>query len=192
MGELRFDCGRLCLNLVATRAGRPPAERLGGRAGLREWLAGAALVPRGEPLDVGDGWPAAFTTLRATLERLLTAQLRGEPPAAADVDALNAAARGTPVAPTAVRQDDGTLARVLATPPTCDALLATVARDAVDLFTDPIDRARLRACEGEDCTVVYLDTSRGRRRRWCSSEVCGNRERVARHRRRAAPPAVQG
>ncbi|MFJ9180207.1 MULTISPECIES: CGNR zinc finger domain-containing protein [unclassified Streptomyces] len=28
--------------------------------------------------------------------------------------------------------------------------------------------------------------SRGRRRRWCSSEVCGNRERVARHRRRAA------
>ncbi|MCI4143321.1 CGNR zinc finger domain-containing protein [Streptomyces sp. MMS20-AI2-20] len=33
---------------------------------------------------------------------------------------------------------------------------------------------------------MYVDTSRGRRRRWCSSEVCGNRERVARHRRRTA------
>ncbi|MYW30249.1 CGNR zinc finger domain-containing protein, partial [Streptomyces sp. SID2119] len=31
-----------------------------------------------------------------------------------------------------------------------------------------------------------LDTSRGGRRRWCSGEVCGNRERVARHRRRTA------
>ncbi|MCT9144281.1 CGNR zinc finger domain-containing protein, partial [Streptomyces violarus] len=44
----------------------------------------------------------------------------------------------------------------------------------------------LRQCEGDNCPIVYLDTSRGRRRRWCSSEVCGNRERVARHRRRAA------
>ncbi|WP_055626992.1 CGNR zinc finger domain-containing protein [Streptomyces hirsutus] len=65
-------------------------------------------------------------------------------------------------------------------------LLAAIARDAVDLLTDPHARACLRQCEGDNCPIVYLDTSRGRRRRWCSSEVCGNRERVARHRRRAA------
>ncbi|MCZ0972623.1 CGNR zinc finger domain-containing protein [Streptomyces albulus] len=46
-------------------------------------------------------------------------------------------------------------------------------------------RGQLRQCAGEGCALVYLDTSRGRRRRWCSSEVCGNRARVARHRRRA-------
>ncbi|MDG4860597.1 CGNR zinc finger domain-containing protein, partial [Streptomyces sp. T-3] len=45
---------------------------------------------------------------------------------------------------------------------------------------------RIRQCEGDNCPIIYLDTSRGRRRRWCSSEICGNRERVARHRRRAA------
>ncbi|WP_146058342.1 CGNR zinc finger domain-containing protein, partial [Streptomyces sp. SM9] len=44
-------------------------------------------------------------------------------------------------------------------------------------------RALLRRCAGQDCPLVYLDTSRGRRRRWCSGETCGNRERVARHRR---------
>jgi predicted RNA-binding Zn ribbon-like protein len=71
-------------------------------------------------------------------------------------------------------------------PPGCPALLAAVARDAVDLLTDPVARAALRQCAGDNCPIVYLDTSRGRRRRWCSSEVCGNRERVARHRRRAA------
>ncbi|PWS52238.1 hypothetical protein DLE01_06550, partial [Streptomyces sp. FT05W] len=57
-------------------------------------------------------------------------------------------------------------------------------RDAVDLLTDPVARAALRRCQGDACRRLYLDTSRGMRRRWCSSEVCGNRERVARHRRR--------
>jgi predicted RNA-binding Zn ribbon-like protein len=82
---------------------------------------------------------------------------------------------------------DGTLTRALTAPPDAAGLLAAVARDAVDLFTDPVARSQLRRCEGENCALVYLDTSRGRRRRWCSSEVCGNRERVARHRRRTAP-----
>jgi predicted RNA-binding Zn ribbon-like protein len=89
--------------------------------------------------------------------------------------------------PCAAPAAGGALVRGLAGPPTCEALLAIVARDAVDLFTDPVARSRLRRCAGEDCTLVYLDTSRGRRRQWCSSEVCGNRERVARHRRRTAP-----
>ncbi|MGB8941747.1 MAG: CGNR zinc finger domain-containing protein, partial [Streptomyces sp.] len=78
------------------------------------------------------------------------------------------------------------LVRILDGDPGCAALLAVVARDAVDLLTDPAARALMRQCEGDTCPIVYLDTSRGRRRRWCSSEVCGNRERVARHRRRAA------
>ncbi|XDO64056.1 CGNR zinc finger domain-containing protein [Streptomyces sp. RLB1-33] len=88
--------------------------------------------------------------------------------------------------PWAVRADDGSLRRRLHTPPGCPGLLAVIARDALELLTDPVARASLRQCEGDNCPIVYLDTSRGRRRRWCSSEVCGNRERVARHRRRAA------
>ncbi|WP_206189370.1 CGNR zinc finger domain-containing protein, partial [Streptomyces prasinus] len=94
--------------------------------------------------------------------------------------------RTAPPAPRAVPGDDGALVRRLEVPPGCAALLAVIARDAVDLLTDPLARACLRQCEGDSCPIVYLDTSRGRRRRWCSSEVCGNRERVARHRRRAA------
>jgi predicted RNA-binding Zn ribbon-like protein len=85
---------------------------------------------------------------------------------------------------------NGALVRTLAAAPQDPAgLLAAVARDAVELLTDPVARTQLRACEGENCTLVYLDTSRGRRRRWCSSEICGNRERVARHRRRTTRAA---
>ncbi|MEU3818765.1 CGNR zinc finger domain-containing protein [Streptomyces sp. NPDC030392] len=103
-------------------------------------------------------------------------------PALARVNALAAAA--APPAPRAVPGPGGRLVRALDAPPACAALLAALARDAVELLTDPAARARLRACEGDHCRRVYLDTSRGARRRWCSSATCGNRDRVARHRAR--------
>ncbi|MGW7076613.1 CGNR zinc finger domain-containing protein [Streptomyces sp. NPDC054866] len=181
--ELRFDSGRSCLDLVATNH---PVERLDTVDRLRAWLAGAGLIPDRTALPgAGSVWLAAFRELRGHIGQLVLAELEGRPAdtALARVNALAAAA---PPAPLAVRRPDGSLARALDGDPGCAALLAAVARDAVDLLTDPAARALLRQCEGDNCPIVYLDTSRGRRRRWCSSEVCGNRERVARHRRRAA------
>jgi predicted RNA-binding Zn ribbon-like protein len=106
------------------------------------------------------------------------------------LERVNSLAAVPPPAPRAIRTPDGTLAYALAAEPRREQLLAVVARDAVALLTDPAARSCLRRCEGESCGRLYLDTSRGRRRRWCSSEVCGNRERVARHRRRAAVSAA--
>ncbi|QES41879.1 hypothetical protein DEJ49_13480 [Streptomyces venezuelae] len=183
--ELRFDSGRSCLDLVATNH---PVERLDSVARLRAWLAGAGLVPAEALLHgAGPQWLAAFRELRAHVGQLVLGEIEGRPlAAAAALDRVNALAAAAPPAPCAVRAADGTLVRVLRGEPGCAALVAAVARDAVDLLTDPVARALLRQCEGDNCPIVYLDTSRGRRRRWCSSEVCGNRERVARHRRRAA------
>lgn len=187
---LRFDTGRLCLDLVATRTGRPEEERLGSPDRLAAWLYGTGLVPCGpgaatDPgLTVDDGWLTGFRGLRAAVCRAVTAEVAGDRPAAADIAELNATALAAPPAPRAVAGEGGTLIRTLAAPPEPAGLLAAVARDAVALLTDPLARTQLRRCEGESCSLVYLDTSRGRRRRWCSSEICGNRERVARHRRR--------
>ncbi|WP_320782299.1 CGNR zinc finger domain-containing protein [Streptomyces sp. CRN 30] len=200
--ELRFDAGRICLDLLATDH---PEERLDSVEVLRAWITGSGLVPPGTPLDHADhSWPPAFRELRDDTERLVEEALRdaagerapeaGRPGDLAALDRLdstalthlNSTARAAPPAPRAVRAPDGALVRELAGPPECAALLAALARDAVELLTDPVARGALRRCEGDSCPIVYLDTSRGRRRRWCSSEVCGNRERVARHRRRAA------
>ncbi|MDX3232803.1 CGNR zinc finger domain-containing protein [Streptomyces sp. ME19-01-6] len=185
--DLRFDSGRLCLDLVATVGGRlseAPVERLDGVERLRAWLVGAGLVPRGTALDIVDGsWLARFRAARDLLHRIVHTEVEGRA-AGADLERVNALAATAPPAVRAVRTADGTLVRRLAAGPDCGALLAQVARDAVELLTDPVARGQLRQCEGETCSLVYLDTSRGRRRRWCSSEVCGNRERVARHRRR--------
>ncbi|MFE8016102.1 CGNR zinc finger domain-containing protein [Streptomyces antibioticus] len=189
--ELRFDSGRSCLDLLATRH---PYEHLDGTAPLRAWITGAGLVPPGTPLTHADpGWTAAFRELRGDIDRLVRDWLaRTDPgPYDAALARVNAAARPAPPVPRAVRDEDGTLVRELDAPPQCAALLAAVARDTVELLTDPAARAGLRECAGDNCPIVYVDTSRGRRRRWCSSEVCGNRERVARHRRRVARERAQ-
>lgn len=185
--EWRFDSGRICLDLVATAEGiSGEREPLGGPGRLGRWLVGAGLVPAGTPLAAVDGrWVARFAELRDCVGQLVRAQIDGRPDECA-LERVNALAEGPPPGIRAVRDAEGSLVRALSAAPECGALIAAVARDAVDLLTDPAARARLRQCEGDSCHRVYLDTSRGRRRRWCSSEVCGNRERVARHRRRAA------
>lgn len=180
--ELRFDAGRICLDLLATTH---PEERLDSTEVLCAWIVGSGLVPRGTSLVHADpSWLVGFRELRGWTDRLV----RGTPGTGYDLALahVNEAARAAPPAPCAVCAEDGTLVRELDGPPGCAALLGAVARDAVELLTDPVARAAIRECEGDNCPIVYLDTSRGRRRRWCSSEVCGNRERVARHRRRAA------
>ncbi|MET3987722.1 CGNR zinc finger domain-containing protein [Streptomyces sp. PvR034] len=187
-----FESGRVCLDLVATSG---PPEGIADSAGLSLWLTGAGLVPgRTPPARVEADWLEPFRALRADVASLVAAELGHRAPAEEPLARVNARAAGPPPALCAVRDRDGHLVRELcggAAAVGCAALLAAVARDAVELLTDPGDRDRLRACEGEGCTRVYLDTSRGHRRRWCSSELCGNRERVARHRARvlAARPA---
>jgi predicted RNA-binding Zn ribbon-like protein len=58
------------------------------------------------------------------------------------------------------------------------SLLAMLSIEA--LFTLPRDR--LRSCPR--CGWLFLDTSRGGQRRWCSMRVCGNREKLSRHKER--------
>ncbi|WP_425506519.1 CGNR zinc finger domain-containing protein [Streptomyces rectiverticillatus] len=186
--DLRFDAGRLCLDLVATvgsRFGVEPVDRLDNPDRLRDWLLASGAVPPGTPLTAVDAaWLARVRSVRGLLHRIVHAEVDGRA-ADPDLERVNALAATAPPALRAVRAEDGTLVRTVAAAPDCGAVVGRIARDAVELLTDPAARGQLRRCEGETCSLVYLDTSRGRRRRWCSSEVCGNRERVARHRRRA-------
>lgn len=183
--ELRFDAGRISLDLLSTSH---PGERLDAVGPLCAWIVGSGLVPTGTALAHADaGWLAGFRELRGHVELLVRGGLAADGRSyGAALGRLNEFALVAPPAPRAVRGEDGVLIRELDGPPGCAALLGAVARDAVELLTDPVAWESVRECEGDNCPIVYLDTSRGRRRRWCSSEVCGNRERVARHRRRAA------
>ena len=59
-----------------------------------------------------------------------------------------------------------------------DWLLAAIARSAAEIIAEG-PSARLRVCSNPSCGLFFYDTSRTRRRRWCSMSRCGNRHKVA-------------
>jgi predicted RNA-binding Zn ribbon-like protein len=66
-----------------------------------------------------------------------------------------------------------------------DSLLLPIAKAIGDLICDE-DFVHVKACEGPACTLLFLDRTHGRARRWCSMAVCGNRAKQAAHRARRA------
>ncbi|WNC15147.1 CGNR zinc finger domain-containing protein [Brevibacillus brevis] len=42
-----------------------------------------------------------------------------------------------------------------------------------------VQAERIRKCEHEDCVLYFADTSKAGKRRWCSMELCGNRQKAA-------------
>lgn len=63
------------------------------------------------------------------------------------------------------------------------AVLAELAAACAELLATH-QPEQVRHCEGPACTLVFADTKRGPRRRWCSMALCGNRMKVAAHRAR--------
>ncbi len=64
-----------------------------------------------------------------------------------------------------------------------ESLLFPIARSLADLVCTE-DFTCVKACEGPECTLLFIDRTRGRARRWCSMAVCGNRVKQAAHRNR--------
>lgn len=70
----------------------------------------------------------------------------------------------------------------LATP---EGVLAPLAEAAADLLAHG-DFDLVRHCEGVDCVLWFYDRTKAHRRRWCSMQLCGNRNKVASFRSRHA------
>jgi predicted RNA-binding Zn ribbon-like protein len=64
-----------------------------------------------------------------------------------------------------------------------DTLLVPIARAMASLICDD-DFTYVKACEGPACTLLFVDRTRRKARRWCSMAVCGNRAKQQAHRDR--------
>ncbi|MGH3309596.1 MAG: CGNR zinc finger domain-containing protein [Streptomyces sp.] len=170
----RFDPGALCLELLTT--GGPGEFRryevLHAPADLVAWADRSQLTPTPE-LEISRSEVADARRLRDALFRAALARTRGEQSASGDLDTVNEAAAHPPLAP-AIGPDGE---RRWAGPASGTQLLATVAGDAVELLTGSYAH-RVRTCAADDCSLIYVDTSRPGRRRWCSMEHCGNLHKV--------------
>jgi predicted RNA-binding Zn ribbon-like protein len=181
-GELgfRFLGGRPCLDLTATVGGRERrAERLRTPQDLASWLMEAGLAD--EPPTASRQDLAHARTLREAVYQTIRRRITGQPPGPGHLAIINNWA-GRPPPRTWLAAEDGQLrARQDAT--TAAALVAILARDAVDLLGGPLSD-RIRECAAPDCALLFLDTSRAGRRRWCSMATCGARAKMAAYRAR--------
>ena len=145
---------------------------------------GAALRALGE--REAHACAAAFDRaleLRGTVRAILEALAARRPLQAGWVAAVNQALGWGTGASRLVRQGRGwrlAFASTLAEPLRA---LAPIARSAADLIAQGRG-ALVRKCANPRCVLYFRDTSRTRRRRWCSMAVCGNRMKVAAHTRR--------
>ena len=176
--ELRFHWkgGRLCLDFVATvgERWRRSFERLLGPEDLARWLVDSGMLQ--EPPHITQRQLESGRVLREAINRLARP---GVEPGAGDRLELNQWAARRPLAPQLSEQ--GELVWVSQRP--LEAAFATIARDAVDLLTGPL-AGRIRECAASDCALLFVDSSRPGRRRWCAGEACGNRTRTKAYRQR--------
>lgn len=175
-----FRSARLCLAFVATvgERWRGNYERLRAPEDVARWYREAGLLD--ETISVTQDGLADARTLREAIHRGAKALIAGQRPADADEALINAAAAEPPLIPSL---SHGTCRLRAPETDAQAAALSTVARDAIDLFAgEYVDR--IRECASPECALLFVDTSRPGRRRWCSSDACGSKDRSAAYRRR--------
>jgi predicted RNA-binding Zn ribbon-like protein len=174
----RFRGGHVALDLTATLRGRlreHPQELLATEQDLDRWLraAGLAAGPSGAT-------SADVSLARELREAVYTLAQPGSPEAAerqAALQTLNRISAGPAAAPM-LSPSGGFELRGGSRD-----LLGSVAREAV-LLLGGASADRVKQCQSPTCTLLFLDTSRSGRRRWCSMEACGNQAKVRAFRNR--------
>jgi len=183
----RFTPGRLSLNLIATigERGHRDIERLLTPADFARWCVKAGLMS--EAPDISPKALKSVKTLREAVYRTAQVLRCHHVPNPVDIETINVWAARSPVV-LQLRPDGRSVSWTAVC--SVDAALASVARDAIDLFSSSLVE-RIKACANPECAMLFLDTSRPGQRRWCamSGNGCGNRAKKTafRQRQRNAP-----
>lgn len=175
-----FDSGSIALDFAHTGALPGDSELLHSPMSLGIWLS--ERFPRVNVVSsergVSESELSDALMLRESIGRLA---MTVNPPAVSDIDVVNLVAAMPDMPPVlrgGSRQAGASHAHV-------SQALSTIAREAIALF-DPVQAANIRSCSADDCALIYLDTSPGRSRRWCSMQRCGNRAKVRAYRDRTS------
>lgn len=184
--DAHFVGGHPVLDLTNTVFDRanpaPDNELLKTPSDVLTWCESAGLVEHAPAVGDGEasGLAAQVRAVREDAWAVFDAVARGD---VIPGDPLGALLQRSGTGARAGHVQDlrsGHLAVDWSAPDAIPPALSLLAVHAV--FTLPPER--VRACQR--CGWLFLDSSRGGRRRWCSMSVCGNREKARRHRRAAS------
>ena len=174
----RLDNEKLAFRFTATLSDRQGVaiERLPTPNRLDDWLAANDLALGREHATTADLEVAQ--ALREAIHRLGTATVDGNDPAASDLEILNRLLREErPVpelTPSGLRWKFKAGHHVR-------GALGLIAHDAATVLGGT-ERSHVKTCEAPECRGLFVDTSRGQNRRWCSMNICGNRAKKAKFR----------
>jgi predicted RNA-binding Zn ribbon-like protein len=184
------------LNSVATPVDQP-VDWIADGEGLLSWLEQAELVPAEAIRRVrSEASPAELDEVAAKARdlrewfRIFLYKRKGSPLAAKDLRELAPLNRvlerdeqhGEIVVDDAAGAT-GFVFRMRRRWPAAESLLMPIEEALARLVCDE-DFTQVKACEGPACTLLFADHTRGHARRWCSMAICGNRAKVAAHRKR--------
>lgn len=164
----------------------PPTDLLAGEDRLAAFWA--LQLPR---LPPGSSVPslAATLALRDAVRSTLDAIVQNTPIDPLAIERINAASAGavcwpllTSTPPPGLGIDIGWRAGEGAA-----LSLAAVARSLIEVVTGPAV-GRLRRCANPTCSMLFIADDA--RRKWCTTNICGNRARVARHYQRSREAAA--
>lgn len=168
-----FDSGALCLDFCYTGDlgyGNPAWERLHAPGDLDGWLRDRfGRLSR----SCSEDDHAAALRLRSAISTMARRATAGQDLLPDDVDLVNEWAARPAIPP---HLPGGTHSRP---DPSPTAAMAVIAHDAVNIFV--LSGNRIRECAADDCRLIFVDTSRPGKRRWCSMQRCGNRAKSRAH-----------
>jgi predicted RNA-binding Zn ribbon-like protein len=146
------------------------------------WLERAGFGPHA---GTSTAFLARLKEFRELLYRVFSSLALGRRPSRSDLEALDAVIRQGRADRHLAMTKDGFVWRTEPLPPWRRALF-DIALNAGDLLVGG-DYRRIRRCEDAQCGWLFLDRSRGVRRRWCSMADCGNRAKARRHYAKRTP-----
>lgn len=186
-----FVANDLALDFINSAYGPPtaPVDVLVDDAAVVLWLTEAGVVATGS-VRAPKGLLALAIALRDEARGLLAAARAGQPLRADRVNAV--LERGRPVLELSSMPSDATPVLVeRRRDDSPEALLQLVALALGQLLAGG-DLQHVGQCEAHDCSLLFRDTTKSRKRRWCSMALCGNRMKVAAFRSRRQFVPTQG
>ncbi|WOD08940.1 CGNR zinc finger domain-containing protein [Marinomonas sp. GJ51-6] len=120
----------------------------------------------------------AVRALRSALKTLMLAQLDQEVLPETAVEIVNKHLYHAPTQQKFLLVEQEVALQPLFPKLSVEQVLGKIAREAAELLTSD-QRQHIKSCSNEKCVLLFVDTSRAKKRRWCCMERCGNRAKAA-------------
>ncbi len=172
--------GRLCLDFLNTanwnKLGTVATEKLESEADITRWCRAIGKIEYIQP-QFDDALLESLQEFRALLRHIFLSVINKGKLTNSDLKALNLAGSHLSNSILCIHENS------IRFDPTV-SLKQIVLFSAVPILTSQSEITRVKMCGGDNCGWLFLDESKNRRRRWCSMEMCGNREKARRHYKR--------